>query len=328
MRQAPSGRGRASFRRPEAMGECDRTGFWYPLSQMRRQMQWSGFGLVDTGLLVGPDQEDVPQEQYRTPILPIDPKPRINPRPSSNVTPIPQIGQPLPTSPQNFGFSSYNLGASGIPGTYPATQADAFAQILSIAGIVDPAILYFATAMPQAISTLLLPADISRTLLSLYNPTQVPVQIGLSTATAAGTITNLSLGPGQAFFWATAQGLGTTWQGAVSALSFFGANLPIWYWTNGPLFRNDGGVLAFFYLADAAGWPTAPTSLAPGAVWNNGLTIAVIPGITPSPSAAPILFGNITPQALLALGGGNLPTSAPAIGSGILWNNGGQVCVA
>lgn len=111
MRVMRSGRARISARRPEAMAECDRTGFWYPLSQMRRQLQWAGNKLVDTGLLVGPDQLDVPQDQNRSPILPADPTPRRNPRPSANVTQVPaSVGQPLPTSPENQGFTIYTLG--------------------------------------------------------------------------------------------------------------------------------------------------------------------------------------------------------------------------
>jgi hypothetical protein len=84
---------------------------WYSLSDMRRQLRWSGNKLVDTGLLVGPDQLDKPQEQFRTIILPPDPRPRINPRPSPNITPVTSaIGQPKPTSPENGGFTVFTLG--------------------------------------------------------------------------------------------------------------------------------------------------------------------------------------------------------------------------
>lgn len=88
---------------------------------------------------------------------------------------------------------------------------------------------------------------------------------------------------------------------------------------------DDGGVLQ---LESGIGYPTNSTGLAPGAVWNNGLTVAVVPGITPNPSAAPIFFGTISAIELLVLGGGNLPTTAPAPDTLQLWNNGGLVCVA
>lgn len=132
MRQMRSGRAWANVNRPEAMAECDRTGFWYRRSEMRRQFQWAGNTLEDTGLLVGFDQVDLPQDQFRTPILPPDPFPVLNPRPSPNVTPVPAIvGGPLPTSPDNQGFSVYLLGLVIIaaptpppptPPTPPGTQ--------------------------------------------------------------------------------------------------------------------------------------------------------------------------------------------------------------
>lgn len=111
MRRMRSGRARISARRPRAMGESDRSGFWYSLDDMRKQFQWAGNTLQDQGLLVGPDELDVPQDQFRTLILPADPYPRINPRPSPNITPVTSvIGQPKPTSPENQGFTVFTLG--------------------------------------------------------------------------------------------------------------------------------------------------------------------------------------------------------------------------
>lgn len=105
-----SGRARISTRRPRAIGECDRCGRWHSLDDMRRQFQWAGNKLMDTGLLVGVDCLDVPQDQFRTPILPPDPVPRMNPRPSFNVTAPAPFGGPFPTSPDNQGFTRFVLG--------------------------------------------------------------------------------------------------------------------------------------------------------------------------------------------------------------------------
>lgn len=117
MRAMRSGRARISLRNPTAMAVCDRSGLWYSLDSMVRQMEWSGNTLIDTGLLVGYDQVDKPQDQYRTPILPPDPYPRINPRPATDVTPVPAaIGQPLPTTPSNQGFTVFQLGLTVPPG--------------------------------------------------------------------------------------------------------------------------------------------------------------------------------------------------------------------
>lgn len=124
-------------------------------------------------------------------------------------------------------------------------------------------------------------------------------------------------------------------------LALGGGNLPTsqpsvanQLWNNGGLvcvasgetdLINDGGVLQ---LVTGDGYPTSPVGLPAGAVWNNGLTVSVISGTVPNPHATPLYFGQITAGALLALGGANLPTIAPAAGSLQLWNNGGLVCVA
>lgn len=92
-----------------------------------------------------------------------------------------------------------------------------------------------------------------------------------------------------------------------------------------PDFWNDGGVLVMFQFN---GYPSSPSGLLPGAIWRDDLTIAVVFGHTPDPSAPPVYFGQITASQLLALGGGNLPLSNPGIGSLQLYNNGGLVCVA
>ncbi|MEJ0017546.1 MAG: hypothetical protein WDN25_13465 [Acetobacteraceae bacterium] len=90
-------------------------------------------------------------------------------------------------------------------------------------------------------------------------------------------------------------------------------------------FWNDGGVLAFLGTTT---YPTAPGGLLPGAVWSNGLAVTVVPGVVPNPFAPPVNFGSITAAGLRALGGGNLPLTAPAAGSNQLWNNGGLVSIA
>lgn len=106
-----SGRARISLRHPRALGECDRCGFIDNHDRLIRQRQWAGNTLRDVGLLVCGRCLDVPQDQYRTVILPPDPFPILNARPSPNFTPVPvSIGQPLPTSPENQGFTVYTLG--------------------------------------------------------------------------------------------------------------------------------------------------------------------------------------------------------------------------
>ncbi len=91
-----------------------------------------------------------------------------------------------------------------------------------------------------------------------------------------------------------------------------------------PTLTNDGGVLI---IAPNAGFPATASGTA-GSFWSNGGVISVVPGGgTPNPAAPPVMLGAITPAALLALGGGNLPTSAP-LNNNQLWNSGGEVWVA
>ena len=92
-------------------------------------------------------------------------------------------------------------------------------------------------------------------------------------------------------------------------------------------FQTDGGYLQ---LVGDTVYPTTTAGLAPGAVWTNssgasGL-VCVVPGAEPNPFAPLVYFPGITPAALLALGGGNLPLS-PGI-NGSLWNCGGIVAVS
>ncbi len=117
MRAMKSGRDvRINVRKPKALGECDRCGFWHLHANMRRQFQWAGNTLRDTGLLVGLDCLDVPQQQLRSIILPADPLPIINARPSPNITPATAVvGGPLPTSPDNQGFTVFTLGLVAPP---------------------------------------------------------------------------------------------------------------------------------------------------------------------------------------------------------------------
>jgi hypothetical protein len=86
---------------------------------------------------------------------------------------------------------------------------------------------------------------------------------------------------------------------------------------------NNGGTL---YLLDPGSWPSSSTT--PGAVYSNGGECAVVPGVTPNPSAPAVYYGSITSFQLLVLGGGNLPLTQPTAGSGQLWNNGGVISIA
>ena len=86
---------------------------------------------------------------------------------------------------------------------------------------------------------------------------------------------------------------------------------------------SDGGVVV---LRTVFGYPRSPLGLNPGQLWNNGQTIGITPGpVVPGP---PVALSGLRAAVLLALGGAGLPIIEPPDGSGLLWNNGGVVCVA
>lgn len=74
-------RARTSPSSPRAWGTDDRSGFIGNHDNLKWQMQWAGRTLINTQLLVYPDQYDTPQRQLGTIILPPDPEPVSNARP-------------------------------------------------------------------------------------------------------------------------------------------------------------------------------------------------------------------------------------------------------
>jgi hypothetical protein len=216
------------------------------------------------------------------------------------------------------------------PGLYPFTPTDVLNSVAAASGVAVPTDLAFTPIVlsPANTTVPLLSANANRSYLLIYNPAFVPAQFSLGTA-AQGAITNLAIGPGEAFFQAAAQGLAPTYGGALTAIGTFD-QLSLWTWEDGANLYNDGGALAV--VSPPAGYPISPVGLPPGALWidpgtGNGV-IGIIPGITPDPTAPPVYFGQITAGNLLALGGGNLPLTNPAPGTLQLWNDGGMLAIA
>lgn len=218
----------------------------------------------------------------------------------------------------------YQDGAPGIF-LYPITMADVLASVAAASGVPTPDGLS-ATIVPMnpANSTIpLLPPNPNRAFLLIYNPTYMPAQFSFGQAVQGG-LNNLSIGPGQAYFWATAQGLAPCYTGALTAIGLI-SPLPLWVWEDGSNFYNNGGALAALSLP--VGYPTSDAGLPVGAIWSNGLEISVVPGFVPNPAATAMFFGSITAAQLLALGGGNLPLNDPFVNNQ-LWNDGGVVAIS
>lgn len=254
-----AGHGRVSTTNPEGLAECDRCREWLNRSQLTFQYQWSGSGLVNTGLLVCRRKcLDKPFEQYRSLILPGDPTPVPYPRPSPDVTAPAYAGLTPPTDPYNQGFTPFLLGGvppaataweavagtpapGGFPPGYPTAKPAVLAAIAALTSIpatqiIDASIVIATASTSQALMT----AQPARTWLLIYSPTgQLS---GFSAGSALlGSMTTLMLGPGQAWFMATAQGLGDCYTGALSAVGLF-ANMPVWAWQSAypNLIKLDG----------------------------------------------------------------------------------------
>lgn len=82
---------------------------------------------------------------------------------------------------------------------------------------------------------------------------------------------------------------------------------------------NDGGVPVLLYPNS---YPQSSST--PGAVYSIGGPIGIVPGGSGSTT---LIWPNVTAGELLFLGGGGLPTSATT-GSGVLYNNGGEIAIA
>ena len=352
-----NGFARASRTDPVGAAKCDRCSFVYNRTRLVAQFQWSGSGLVDTGLRVchgagTMDCLDVPFEQYRALILPGDPEPVPYPRPDPDITPPGTMGFPvptpfafpLPTDPYNQGFTPFQLGGvppaatpwnaaqgtpqpGGFPPGAPTSKAAVLASVAAVSGVqtpnggivVDQSIIFTAASATQP----LIAANANRQWLLMYSP--VAPMSGFSQGSAIlGSMTTLMFGPGAAWFWATAQGLGGVTQSAMTAVGLV-AGMPLWCWEY-PVatgFVNDGGVLIL--TGPTAGWSTSQVGLGNGAFWSNGGVASVMPLPTYVPGIAPVVFGGITASRLLTLGSGVLPWIEPTPGSGILWLPGGPL---
>lgn len=66
---------------PRAWATDDRSGFVGNHENLRYQFEWAGTGLINTGILVFPDELDVPQRQLGTIVLPPDPPTILTARP-------------------------------------------------------------------------------------------------------------------------------------------------------------------------------------------------------------------------------------------------------
>jgi hypothetical protein len=135
---------------------------------------------------------------------------------------------------------------AAVPGAYPTAKPAVLSAIAGLSGIVTPGDIVDRSTVvdPANASINVLAPNSTRSWLLLYNPSGPQVQVALGLTAAWGTITNLIMGPGEAYFWAAAQGLGTTYGGAISIIGLYpGMAFFAWDVAEGQLLIQNGGAL-------------------------------------------------------------------------------------
>lgn len=292
---------------------CDRCNRLFNRRDLIWEMQWRGPRLMKTGYLVDKSCLDVPQQQLRPRILPTDPVPIFNPRPEFYT-----VENGLQ------GFTLYTLDVPNNGNDGPVFSTDyVLQQIVLLSGIAVPVVDFDGGEIfiPQVAQSLI-PAFPPHDYLLIFNPTALPLAVSFGIADFLDT-TSIVLSTGQALLWSSTQG--TTISANAMTVAGFKPGQVYYAWATSldTGLLNDNGVLV---LEFGIGYPTDDTGLPPGAVWNNGFTVAVVEGVVPDPSAPPVFFGSIKADQLLVLGGGNLPLTAPAA-QNQLWNNGGEIAI-
>ena len=199
---------------PQAKGVCDQCGCWVAFRDLIKQTEWTGTRVSWLGFLVCRSCLDKPQPQLKSIRLPPDPVPIKNPR------------------PENFyqdnglqGFTLYALFPYDNPPTSPSAVLAAVAQA---SGIPTPSPLNtYGGTVNGAVQTVV-PANPSRSWLLLYNPSEPPWSVAIGAANFASG-SSIMLGPGNALFWANAQGGAVVTQSAMSGIGNI-PNVPYFAW--------------------------------------------------------------------------------------------------
>ncbi len=114
------GRANISQIYPRALAICDRCGATYNHIDLKWQYQWRGTKLQNIQRLVCESCLDIPQEQLRVIILPMDPVPIMNARPENYVdadNPMSAIGY-SPTGPTIGGRIGNLMGGGGVDAAF------------------------------------------------------------------------------------------------------------------------------------------------------------------------------------------------------------------
>lgn len=189
----------------------------YNRTDLAWQFDWEGPRLQNLRLLVCSRCMDKPFEHNRPIVVPPDPVPVKNPRPDLN-----QLLHPKTSfdRPANLGPVSIPLGT--INDTFPQTESDAMDVTSALTGFQFPASWNdnSQTLAPQT-PTIVIPA-IATKWIWLYTPWGANIILG-QTPYVNGALLNISMGPGQIYLGAPANGFGSLPTTALSAVALSGA---------------------------------------------------------------------------------------------------------
>ncbi len=213
------GRAKVSTRDPSAFGVCQRCGLWYNLDDLVWQFDWRGNVLQNLWLRVCKVTcLDVPQQQYRSPVLPPDPVPRWMPRPET-----------FTSDDNQQGFNFYSL--VNTPAGQTLTQAQVLDTVATLSGIATPAFYVDDSGLTGSanVASELYAPNAARSWMLLYNPGARPFSVSFGTA-KMGASSSILVGPGGVLLWASSLGGNlATFQGEMTIVSPVGAQ-PYWAW--------------------------------------------------------------------------------------------------
>lgn len=192
-------------------------------------MDWTGDALIDQGYRVCPSCWSKPQEQFRTPILPLDPVPIDNPRPEVAI-----LNQNLNGFTQIVGPQGTSLQQPIITELDPTNPFTAKAQLLASAatgwGLPQPSLTDRSGSIAiSGVPVLIAAANPSRKYLLAYNPASAGFGIAQGSP-ILGSPGTVIVGTGSALLQNTlATPPSAIWQGAVYALGLM-PGAPLWVW--------------------------------------------------------------------------------------------------
>lgn len=243
-----SGYARTDPSAPRGFGVCDGCGRWRNLRDLKKQMEWTGPRLSWLGWLVCDECLDKPQAQLRPIALPPDPVPLLNPRPEA-----------FARDNGAQGFTQYVMWAGGFPISYTVVLTDQngnpilfggleiiletgtdgvalLAQLAEMTGIPVPGTIQSrnGTIAAAGVAQSLVGANPTRSYIAIFNPCSAPIGVCTAQATAElGVPPTMTIGFGGCLFWATAQGYGAPYGGAMTVVGDI-ADVPFYCYEASP----------------------------------------------------------------------------------------------